>query len=94
MRYRSHQEPISLGLTIANAIVSGIVFYSVYLTNMKEIGKGSVSYFAIPAGLMVAAIYIFAYLIITNEKKKLIRWIVTAIFATIASLVSYAIRRH
>ena len=43
---------------------------------------------------MVTAIYIFAYLIITNEKKKSIRWIVTLIFAAIASLVFYDIYIH
>lgn len=89
MRYRSHQEPISLGLTAANAIVSSCIFYSVYLANMKGIGKGALPFFAIPAGLMVTAIYIFAYLIITNEKKKRIRWMITMIFAVMAGLVFY-----
>ena len=91
MRYKAHQEPISLGLTIANAIVSSMIFYSVYLANMKGIGKGSLPFFAIPAGLMVTAIYIFAYLIITNEKKKWVRCIVAAIFAVIACLVFFDI---
>lgn len=58
---------------------------------MKGIGKGALPIFAIPAGLMVPAVYVFAYLIITNEKKKAVRWIVTAVFAVIACLVLYDI---
>ncbi|MGJ8653750.1 MAG: hypothetical protein ACSHX8_10790 [Opitutaceae bacterium] len=94
MRYKAQQDPISLGLTIANTCIAGIIFYSVYLANMKGIGKGALPIFAIPAGLMVTAIYIFAYLIITNEQKKITKWIVTTAFAVIACLVFYGIYTH
>lgn len=92
MKYRSNQTASTPALIIANTIIGGILFYSVYLTNMKGIGKGAMPMFAIPVGLMITAIYIFAYLIATDEKSRRTKWGFTSVFGMMTLAIFYFVQ--
>lgn len=64
----------------ANVAVAVIVFLGVYLMNMKGIGKGSQSMFAIPFALMVVGMYEVCFLMFEGVKSKTIKWIILGCF--------------
>lgn|GEM_PF-2769428 len=71
-----------------------MLFYSVYLANIKSIGKGAMPMFAIPVGLMVTAIYIFAYLIATDERTRRTQWVITLTFGALVLAIFYHVDNY
>jgi len=50
--------------------------------------------FAIPVGLMVTAIYIFAYLIATDERTRRTQWVITLTFGALVLAIFYHVDNY
>ncbi len=73
----------SLLVGIGNLVVAAVIFAGLYITHMKSIGKGSQPMFAIPGAIMVVAMFECSYLILTDDRSFLTKWICLGVFGAV-----------